>query len=116
MQILKTIQTNWRDLVVGITLTVGLSFIADSIERLATLSDGKVWLVNVVTSLRGLATFAGVNLAAFFMVAVAWPTLNAHSNDHFASGWDSLTQQTKFLVFITVSMSYLIAAALCFAK
>ena len=115
MNIIKTIKTNWRDIVVGIALTLGLALAADVLERMATLDDGKVWLTNVVISLRGLAAFAGANLAAFFMIAVAWPTLNQYSNDSFSFGWNSLTNQQRFLVLIAVAIGYLIAAALCFA-
>lgn len=115
MQILKTIQTNWRDIVIGFALTLGLALAADTLERIATTDDGKVWLTNVVTSLRGLSSLAGASLAAFFMLAVAWPTLNQYNNDSFSFGWNSLTNQQRFLVLIAVTIGYLIAAALCFA-
>jgi hypothetical protein len=115
MNVLKTIKTNWRDVVIGIALTLGLALGADVLERIATTDDGKVWLTNVVTSLRGLAAFAGANLAAFFMIAVAWPTLNQYSNDSFSFGWNSLSNSQRFLAFLAVAIGYLMAAALCFA-
>lgn len=115
MHIVKTLKTNWRDILVGLLLTLILSFVADAIERVATTSDGAVWLSNVVISLRGMAAFAGANLAGFIMLSVAWPTLNKYSNDSFTTGWNSLTPQQRFFVFIFVAAAYLIAAALCFA-
>ncbi len=115
MSIIKTVKTNWRDIVIGIALTLGLALGADVLERLATTDDGKVWLVNVVTSLRGLAAFSGANLAAFFMIAVAWPTLNNYSTNSFSFGWSSLTNSQRFFAFLAVAVIYVLAAAICFA-
>lgn len=115
MNLINTIKTGWRDLVAGIALTLALSFVADVLERLAIRDDGSVWIANVVLSLRGLSAFAGANLAAFFMVAVAWPTVNKFSNDSFTRGWESLTDGQKLTAFIAVSLAYLIAASICFA-
>lgn len=115
MNILNTLKTNYRDIIAGLVLTLGLAFLADALERMATTNDGHVWLANVVTSLRGLAAFGGANLAAFIMIAVAWPTLNKYSNDSFLHGWNSLSPPQRFAAFIAIAMCYLISAALCFA-
>lgn len=115
MQVLKTIKTNWRDIVVCLGLTLGLALAADVLERVAITNEGQVWLANVVISLRGLAAFAGANLAAFFMLAVAWPTINAFSNDSFNLGWNSLSHKEHFYVFVAVALGYIVSASICFA-
>ena len=116
MTLLKTIKTNGRDLITGLILVVSIAFIADLVERLTITEAGLTWLVGVVNALQGVASFAAVNLAAWFMLSVAWPSLNLFSNDDFKKVWDdSLSQVERFWVFIVVSCVMLITAAICFS-
>jgi hypothetical protein len=115
MNLLKTLANNWRDILVGLVLTIGLAFVADVLEKLAASEDGKVWLANVVITLRGLAAFAGANMAAFFMLAVAWPTVQRWNNRSYVSAWTALPAWGKFAAFIAIALTYILAAAICFA-
>lgn len=114
MTLLATLKTNWRDIIVGVALVLGISFAADVVEKLSVTQSGVVWLANVTAVLKGLARFAAANLAAWFMLAVAWPTLNRYSNASFQSGWDSLDRPQRFFVLIAVSVSLLLSASISF--
>jgi hypothetical protein len=115
MNLLKTLANNWRDILVAFTLTLGLAIAADVLEKIAAQEDGSVWLANVVISIRGLAAFAGANLAAFFMLAVAWPTIQKWNNENYVDTWQHLPSWGRFATFIAVAIAYILAAAICFA-
>jgi hypothetical protein len=115
MTLLKTLKTNWRDIVSAGAIVIAVAFVADIIERLSVTEDGLVWLSSVVNTLQGLAAFAGANLAGWFMLSVAWPSLNIFGNDSYDDAWDSLSRIHKFNVFVGVSCVELVAAAICFS-
>jgi hypothetical protein len=115
MNLLSTLKTNWRDIVVGISLILICSIIADSIERWTLMDSGATWANNTVMAFRGLARFSGANLAGFMMLAVAWPTINRYSNLRFSHTWDNLPEHYKFFTLIVLSVAYLVSAALCFS-
>ena len=116
MNLLKTLQTNWRDILVGLALVFSISFFADVIEKLSATENGLTWLSNLSLAMAGVARFFGANLVAWIGLAVAWPTLNKYSNDTFDDGWKALPTWGRFVVFVGVSCALLIAAALCFTQ
>lgn len=116
MPVLKTLHTNWRDIVAFVVVILACSFIADAIESFAVLDSGQTWLTNTVVAFRGLARFGCANLTAFGFIVVAWPTLNRFSNDSFSKAWTSLPEWGKFTTFVGVCAVYLIAASVCFSS
>ena len=50
MQIIKTIKTNWRDVVIGIALTLGLALGADILERMGATSFDRTPEIKRITS------------------------------------------------------------------
>ena len=115
MTLLKTLKTNWRDIVVGVSLTLAIALIADVAERLSATQDGFTWLANVTGILGGFSRLAAANLAGWLIFAVSWPTLNRYSNNSFKIGWDGLDGTQQFLCFVAVACVQLIASALVFA-
>tara|TARA_R110001632_G_scaffold95868_2_gene202044 strand:- start:285 stop:635 length:351 start_codon:yes stop_codon:yes gene_type:complete len=115
MNLLATLRTNWRDLVIGLGLVLACSFGADSIERWTLLESGQTWANNTVMAFRGLAAFGAANLAAFFVMSFAWPLINKFSNESFKDAWDHLPQWGRFTTLVAVSIAYLLAASICFA-
>lgn len=116
MNIIKTLRTNWRDLVAALVIIIGLAFLADVAERKSITDDGYVWLANVSGVLRGLSNFAGANLSGWFILAVAWPRVNRFGNEGFNDEWDTrLTSNQKFNVYLAIAVAELIAASICFS-
>lgn len=113
--LLQTIKTNLRDILVGVTIVLAVSFAADVANKLAVTNNGVMWLANVVAVMNGLATFAAANLGMWFMLAVAWPTINRFSNEKFYAAWQTLTLQQQFSAFIAVAAVEGIMAAICFS-
>lgn len=113
---MKTLLTNWKDLLAFLSIAVMFAILADIVTRLSVTGGDLPGLANLVGSLRGFSNFVGANLCAWLIgIAIGWPTLNRYSNDGFANGWAALDEREKFLVFIAVATLELIAAAICFS-
>ena len=97
MNILKTLQTNWRDILIATVIIIAVAFVADVIERLSVTEDGMVWLASVVHAFKGLSNFAAANLACWFMLAVSWPSINRWSHAGFKRAWNSMPDEGKLL-------------------
>ena len=115
MNLLKTLKTNWRDILVASLLVLAISFIADIVGKLAVTNNGVMWMVSVVQALKGIAMLAAANLSAFLIFAVSWPTLNKFGNDSFTSTWNSLTNKERFDLYATACFIEIIAAAIVFS-
>lgn len=115
MNLLKTLYSNWRDILTFLLIIIPCSFMADWIEQHTLLDSGNTWLNNTVFVFRGTSKLATVSLAAFIMLSVAWPMVNKFNNDHFREAWQNLPQWGRFSTFVGLSIAYLIASAMCFA-
>jgi hypothetical protein len=130
---MKTLLTNWKDILAFLAIAVVFAVLADIVTRLSVSGSDLPGLANLVGTLRGFSNFVGANLCAWMIgIAIGWPTLNRYSNDAdetpqrgtlpvpgtksgFKHGWASLTDQQRFLVFVAVACLELIAAAICFS-
>ena len=113
MNLLNTLKTNWRDLLVGIAITLLAALFADIITGVAAQQNGMVWLATVAEVLKGSARFFAANMIGFLGLAVAWPTINKFSNESFGAGWNQFSTRDKLVTLIAVSCVYVLAAALC---
>lgn len=113
---MKTLLTNWKDILVFLAIAAFFAVLADVVTRLSVSGKDIPGLANLVGTLRGFSNFVGANLCAWLIgIGIGWPTLNRYSNDSFATGWASLDERGKFLTFVGVACLELIAAALCFS-
>lgn len=113
---MKTILTNWKDILAFLAIAVLFAVLADVVTKLSVSGADVPGLANLVGTLRGFSNFVGANLAAWLIgIAIAWPTLNRYGNEHFSKGWEALNEEKKFLVFVFVAVFELIAAAICFS-
>lgn len=117
-EFIRTIKTNWRDLVAFFTLGIGLALIGGVIDYAATrYSDSTIaalFLPPLANYLQGFARFAGAAVCATFVWMILWPTVNRWSNHSFQAGWNSLSATGKFIAYTTLVSVALIAAAICF--
>jgi hypothetical protein len=113
---MKTLLTNWKDILVFLVIYLAFALLADIVARLSVSGSDVPGLANLVGALRGFSNFVGANLCAWMIgIAIGWPTLNRYSNDGFATGWAALDERAKFLTFVFVATFELIAAAICFS-
>lgn len=113
---MKTLLTNWKDILAFVAIAVVFAVLADVVSRLSVTGSDLPGLANLVGMLRGFSNFVGANLCAWLIgIAIGWPTLNRYSNDGFAKGWSELEDTQKFAIFVFVAIGELIAAAICFS-
>lgn len=130
---MKTLLTNWKDILAFVAIAIIFAFLADVVSRLSVTGSDLPGLANLVGMLRGFSNFVGANLCAWLIgIAIGWPTLNRYSNDAddtpsadrpkvsrggqgFKEGWKSLSDQQRFAAFAFVAIGELIAAAICFS-
>ena len=116
MNLINTLKNNWRDIVVGIAVTVCAAVTSDVVNNLSIKQDGLIWLANVADVLTGAAKFFAANMVAFLCFAVAWPTVNRFSNDSFAAVWHAeFSLKEKLITAIAVASAYVIAASIALA-
>jgi hypothetical protein len=113
---MKTLLTNWKDILAFLAVAAIFNILADVVTRLSVTGNDVVGLANLVGMLKGFSNFVGANLCAWMIgIAIAWPTLNRFSNDGFAAAWNSLTIEKQLYLFTVVATLELIAAAICFS-
>lgn len=115
MNLLKTIQTNLRDILVGLAIIIVVAFTADVVEKLATTTNGLTWLTNLTAALAGMSRFFTANLICWIGLAVAWPTVNHFSNHRFSDAWNYLSAEKQFWAFLVIACVMGIMAAICVA-
>jgi hypothetical protein len=116
MNLINTLKNNWRDIVVGIAVTVIAAVAADVVNNLSIKQDGLIWLANVAAVLTGAAKFFAANMVAFLCFSVAWPTVNKFSNDSFTDVWRTeFSLKEKLITAIAVASAYVIAASIALA-
>lgn len=114
MNIVNTLKNNWRDIVVGIAVTVVAAVAADIVTNLSIKQNGLIWLANVAIVLQGAAKFFAANMIAFLCFAVAWPTINKFSNDNFLAVWtDEFSVKEKLITVLAVASIYVVSASIC---
>ena len=115
MNIIDTIKTNSRDIVVGLAVVIIVAIVADVVEKLATTINGLTWLTNLTAALAGMSRFFTANLLTWVGLAVAWPTINHFSNHSFAEAWKGLGPEKQFWAFLVAASVLGIMAAICVA-
>ena len=114
MNLLNTLKNNWRDIVVGLAVTVLAAVAADVVTNLSIKQNGLIWLANVAVVLQGAAKFFAANMIAFLCFAVAWPTVNKFSNDNFLAVWtEEFSAKEKLIAVLAVASIYVLAASTC---
>lgn len=119
MNWLKTLRTNWRDLVAFLVLGLGLSSMGGLTDYYAA-RFGDNELVRLVTPsisnyLQGFAKFIGACIAASTLWMILWPTVSKFGNHAFEIAWRSLTSAQQFFTYLGLIGVALIAAAICFS-
>ncbi|WAC18939.1 hypothetical protein OVA24_17035 [Luteolibacter sp. SL250] len=113
---MKTLLTNWKDILAFLAVALLFAFLADVVSRLSVSGRDVPGLANLIGALRGFSNFVGANLCAWLIgIAIGWPTLNRYSNEGFSEGWAALDVRSRFFVFTAVATLELIAAAICFS-
>lgn len=118
--LLKTIATNWRDLLAFVIIGLGISILGGVIDYFSALFSGNKFLLLVLPTisnyLQGFSKFIGASITATFVWMLLWPTINQFGNHSFQEGWDSLGLRGKFITYVAIIGVALIAAAICFSK
>jgi len=113
---MKTLLTNWKDILAFLAIAILFALLADGVTRLSLSGRDLPGLANLIGTLRGFSNFVGANLCAWLIgIAIGWPTLNRYGNESFAEGWAALDARTRFLVFTGVATLELVAASICFS-
>lgn len=117
---LKSLQTNWRDLLFFLLIGLGLAIVGGLIDYVAALfGTGKfvtLVLPTVSNYLQGFSRFVGASLTATFVWMLLWPTVNRFGNDSFNLGWTAMGLRGQFITYVSLIGVALIAAAICFSK
>jgi len=116
---LKTLATNWRDLLAFVLIGIGLAVIGGVIDyaagRYADSGLARLILPPLANYLQGFSRFMGASITATFLWMMLWPTVNRYGNHSFADGWNALSPAARFFTYVGLIGVALIAAAICFA-
>lgn len=118
-QVLSTIKSNWRDLIAFVIFGIGLAIIGGVIDfaagRYADNTVARLILPPLANYLQGFSRFLGASFSATFVWMLLWPTISQFGNEKFTDGWAALTTVQRFVVYLALIATALIAAAICFS-
>jgi hypothetical protein len=112
---LKTLRTNWRDIVLFLVVGLGLALAAAFVDYLSTRFGLGSWAAVIANYFKGFSMFVGANFAAIFFGLCAWPTINNFGNTEFHVGWGEFNRKEKTIVYMAVLFAEGLVAAICFA-
>ncbi len=112
---IKTIITNWRDIVAFLLIGIGLVILSGVIDYVSGWLGFKLILPAISNYLQGFSRFVGANLAASVIGVALWPTINRFGNHSFKDGWEAIPLQGQCLVYIGLFVAESIVAAICFS-
>jgi hypothetical protein len=119
MNSLKTLKTNWRDLLAFVVLGMGLASTGGVIDYVSTYFGDNAFLHLVLPSLsnylQGFSKFVGAAVAASTVYLMTWPTVSEFGNHSFKEAWSTLTIQQKLFTYVGLISVSLVAAAICFS-
>ena len=117
---LKTLQSNWRDLLAFVLLGLGLAMLGGVMDyfsaRFGENSFVRLVLPTLSNYLQGFSRFIGASITATFVWMLLWPTVNKFGNDDFAFGFECMGVRGKFITYISLVGIALLAAAICFSR
>jgi hypothetical protein len=116
---LKTLATNWRDVLAFVIIGVGLAILGGVIDytagRYADNGFARLILPPLTNYLQGFSRFVGAIVSATVFWMMLWPTVNKYGNNNFADGWAGLAPASRFFTYVGLIAVALVAAAICFA-
>ena len=113
----QTLKTNTRDILAFLLIGLVCSILGDLAIKYSS-STALPGLAGFIALLHGFARFVGANACLWLLgIAIAWPTLDAFSNDSFTDCWNKITDPfRRMCLFVAVCGFEGIMAAICFSN
>lgn len=119
MEFIKSLKTNWRDLLAFTVIGLGLASLGGVLDYVSAYFSDNTFVHLVLPTLsnylQGFSKFIGASLTSTLLFMLLWPTLNTFGNDSFKLGWESLTVSQKFFTYLGMIAVALLAASICFS-
>lgn len=121
MEFIKSLKTNWRDILAFLLLGVGLAAVGGTVDyvnaRYGALNEwSALMLPSLSNYFQGFSKFVGAVVTASIFYMFTWPAINKFSNAGFATAWRNLDSEKKLYVYVALMAVALLAASICFSS
>ncbi len=119
MNIIKTLKSNWRDLVAFVLIGLGFACVGGILDYVSNWGKDGGFLALVLPTLsnyiQGFSKFIGASLTATFVWMLLWPKVSNSANTTFNDTFETLSAEKRLVIYLALVAVALIAAAICFS-